>query len=136
MQDISLHILDVTENGIVAGASRIEIAIREDSGNDELHVEIVDNGRGMTDKELERARDPFYTTKPGKNVGLGLALLAQAAREGGGEMTVTSRPENGTHIHAIFKYSHPDRKPLGDIEGTVKMLRITHPEIEFVYTRG
>ena len=36
-------------------------------------------------------------------------------------------------LEASFVYSHPDRKPLGDISGTVNLLRITHPEIDFIY---
>jgi signal transduction histidine kinase len=133
VQDISLHILDVVENGINAGASTIQILITGDRSEDELTLRIIDDGRGMSPRELARARDPFYTTKPGKSVGLGLSLLGQAAVESGGVMTVDSEPNQGTEICARFHPSHPDCKPLGDVRGTVEMLRITHPEIMFVY---
>jgi hypothetical protein len=36
-------------------------------------------------------------------------------------------------VEAVFKTSHPDCKPLGDVRGTVELLRITHPEIVFEY---
>ena len=99
MRDISLHILDVVENGIAAGAGLIRVQISENREQSRLTVRIADDGRGMTEEELERARDPFYTTKPGKAVGLGLALFGQAARESGGSMTVSSQPGSGTEVH-------------------------------------
>jgi signal transduction histidine kinase len=133
MQDISLHILDIAENSINAAASRVEIRIVEDTKNDLLTVVISDNGQGMDEETMRRAPDPFYTSKPGKRVGLGLSLLAQAAREGGGSFTIESEPDGGTHLIARFVLSHPDRKPLGDIDGTVHMLQLTHPDIVFEY---
>ena len=133
MQDISLHILDIAENSIAAAASRIAITITEDTQHDLLYVEIRDNGRGMDEEMARRALDPFYTSKPGKRVGLGLPLLAQASREGGGRFEIESEPDGGTKLTATFMLNHPDRKPLGDVEGTVQMLQLTHPEITFEY---
>ena len=133
MQDISLHILDIAENSIAAEASKIEIVIIEDTIADLLTVEIKDNGRGMDEETVKRALDPFYTSKTGKRVGLGIPLLAQAAREGGGSFDIESVPDGGTGLIARFVLSHPDRKPLGDVDGTVQMLQITHPEIKLEY---
>ena len=134
MQDIALHILDVGENAISAGAARIEIVIREDAERRALHLEIIDDGRGMDWEEVRLATDPFYTSKPGKKVGLGVPLLAQAAREAGGTFQMDSEPGRGTHIHAVFGLDHPDRKPLGDIAGTLELMQLSHPEVEFVLT--
>ena len=133
MQDISLHILDIAENSIAAEASKIEIVIIEDTIADLLTVEIKDNGRGMDEETVKRALDPFFTSKTGKRVGLGIPLLAQAAREGGGSFDIESVPDGGTGLIARFVLSHPDRKPLGDVDGTVQMLQITHPEIKLEY---
>jgi signal transduction histidine kinase len=134
MQDIALHILDVAENAMSAGATRIEIVIRETAERGELHLEIIDDGRGMSGEQVRQAMDPFYTTKPGKRVGLGLALLAQAAREAGGDMEIDSGPGRGTRVHAVFGVDHPDRKPLGDVAGTVELMQLSHPDVEFVLT--
>jgi len=133
MQDISLHILDIAENSIRAGATKIIVDIFENPGEDLLGVCITDNGPGMDEETIRKATDPFYTSKPGKRVGLGISLLAQAAREGGGKLEIESEPGGGVKLFARFGYNHPDRKPLGDIQGTMKILSITHPEIEFVY---
>ena len=133
MEDISLHILDVAENALNAGASRIEIRIVEGSKEDLMKIEIKDNGSGMDEQMVSQALDPFYTTKAGKRVGLGLPLLAQAAKEAGGNMEIQSRPDKGTMICATFQLSHPDLKPLGDMFETLATLTCAHPGVEFIF---
>jgi signal transduction histidine kinase len=125
--------MDIIDNSITAQSSKITVKIIEDSKRDILRIEIMDNGKGMNKETARNALDPFYTSKPRKRIGLGLPLLAQAARESGGKMQITSEPNKGTKITASFKLSHPDRKPLGDIEETVIILQKTHPEISFIY---
>jgi len=71
MQDLSLHILDLTENSITAGADRIKIKIVEDIKANLFLLEISDNGRGMDKEMFEHACDPFYTTRTTRKVGLG-----------------------------------------------------------------
>ena len=131
MKEIALHILDIAENAIDAGSTRISFEVTEDTGRDLLIVQIQDNGRGMDRETLDKALDPFYTEKPGRRFGLGLPLFAQAAREAGGTITVESIPGEGTAVKATFKLSHPDRKPLGDVPGTIELLRASHPTMEF-----
>ena len=133
MQDLSLHILDIVENSMNAGSTRIEVRIFADEKADLLELLIADDGRGMDAEELEKARNPFYSSKPGKRIGLGIPLLAQAAREGGGEFSIQSKAGGGTVLKARFALSHPDTKPLGDIAGTARLLQVTHPEIEFIF---
>jgi len=133
MQDLSLHILDVAENSLRSGATLVEISVLEDTAEDLLALEIRDNGQGMDPETAARAADPFYSSKPGKRVGLGLAMLAQAAREGAGRFDVSSRPGEGTTVKATFQHSHPDRKPLGDIAATLQTLVAGHPDVDFVY---
>jgi len=133
MQDISLHLLDIVENSIRAGATEIEITVTDDAVSDMLTVEIGDNGEGMDEETKKQALDPFFSSKEGKRIGLGLPLLAQAAQEGGGSFTLESSPRMGTKIRAEFVRSHPDRKPLGSLDETVQVLRFSHPEISFEY---
>ena len=80
MQDLSLHILDIVENSLAAGARRVEIRIAEDLRADRMTIEIVDDGCGMDEEMMKRALDPFFTTKTTRRVGLGLPLLAEAER--------------------------------------------------------
>ena len=132
MQDFSLHILDVAENSITAGASRIGIKIIEDTEKNLFLLEISDNGQGMDEEMFRNARDPFYTTRTTRKVGLGLPLLAQAARECNGDIEIKTAKGEGTTVTATFQYDHIDRKPLGDIEKTMVVLIASNPDIDFV----
>ena len=133
MEDLSLHILDVVENSIEANASKIEIKIVEKKNKDLLIIEIKDNGRGMNKETINKVLDPFYTTRTTRKVGLGLSLLAQAAKESNGDFEINSKPGVGTEVKASFQYSHIDCKPIGDMNDTLVTLIISHPEINFIY---
>jgi signal transduction histidine kinase len=133
MEDLSLHILDIAENSISGSAKRIEIRVDEDPAKDLLTIEITDDGKGMNEQTLQKALDPFFTTKTTRKVGLGLALLAQATRESEGTIELNSKPGEGTTVKATFRTSHPDCKPMGDIYQTLRTLIAGHPEIDFLF---
>jgi signal transduction histidine kinase len=133
MEDLSLHILDIVENSIAAMAKRIEIRIDEDQARDLVTIEIKDNGKGMDEQTMKKAIDPFFTTRTTRRVGLGLSLLAQAARDSEGTFDLNSDPDKGTTVNATFRLSHPDCKPMGDIGQTIQVLVMSHPEIDFLY---
>lgn len=137
MEDLSLHILDIVENSLKASADRVAIHIVEDTAADLLSLEIADNGAGMDEEARKRALDPFYTTRTTRTIGLGLPLLAQAAREAGGSFEVASAPGRGTTVHATFRLSHPDLKPMGDIAATVATILAGRPglDLRFEYRR-
>jgi len=132
MEDLSLHLLDLAENAIAAGATRITIAVNENERRDILTIRVTDDGRGMTEAELKRALDPFFTTKH-KRTGLGLALLAQTAGLCGGDVIIESVAEKGTKVTARLRYGHIDRPPLTKMAETMMMLVFGHPEIDFRY---
>lgn len=131
MEDLSLHILDIAENSITAGADRIGITIREDVSSNLLAIEISDNGRGMDKEMFEHACDPFYTTRTTRKVGLGIPLLAQAAKECMGDIKISTEKGKGSTIKATFQHNHIDRKPLGDIGKTMMVLIVSNPDIDF-----
>ena len=133
MEDLSLHILDIAENSVEAGAKRIDVRVVENSRRDLLTLKISDDGRGMDKALLKKATDPFVTTKKTRRIGLGLSLLAQAAEAAEGTITLSSRPGRGTKVRATFRLSHIDRQPLGDIAQTLAVLIAGHPDIEIRY---
>ncbi len=119
MEDLSLHILDIIENSVAAGATHIRIIIDEDIVGNVLTIKIEDDGSGMDKDALAKALDPFYTTKKTRKVGLGLSMLAQATQESGGSFDIKSKPGKGTKVIAKFVYDHIDRKPLGNMAETI-----------------
>jgi hypothetical protein len=122
MEDLALHILDIAQNSLEAGASAIEIEILEDLTEDSMVLSVQDNGRGMDEDTLAKATDPFFTTRTTRRVGMGLPLLSAAAKAAGGALSIDSRPGYGTTIRASFQHRHLDRAPLGDIETTLMVL--------------
>lgn len=132
MEDLSLHILDIAENAVAAGATRVLIAVNENVKRDLLAFRVTDNGPGMSREEKERAFDPFFTTKR-KRTGLGLPLLAQTAGLCGGRVVLESVPGAGTRVTARLRFRHIDRPPLTKMTETMMMLVIGHPEADFLY---
>jgi anti-sigma regulatory factor (Ser/Thr protein kinase) len=133
MEDLSLHILDIAENSIAAGARNIRITITEDVASDLLRMDVADDGRGMQPAELKKADDPLYTTKPGHKKGLGLSLLKQAAKESNGRMDIASSPGQGTTVTAAFQASHPSCKPLGNMTDTIIALVTACEDVDLLY---
>jgi Histidine kinase-, DNA gyrase B-, and HSP90-like ATPase len=132
MEDLSLHILDIAENAIAAGATRIALTVIENERRDLLKIEVSDNGLGMSQRTVRRALDPFFSTK-GKRTGLGLPLLAQAAEQCGGGVAILTAAGKGTKVTARFRYGHIDRPPLTNMKETLMALVIGHAEIEVLY---
>jgi hypothetical protein len=119
MRELSLHILDLLQNSLEAGATHLDLSIEEDLAGDQLTIEVRDDGRGMTPEAARQALSPFYTTRTTRHVGLGLPLLAAAAERCEGGLVVDSQPGCGTEVRATFRHSHIDRAPLGDMAGTL-----------------
>ena len=133
MNEIALHILDITENSITAGASLIFISIAEIEALDNYEVVISDNGKGIEPDMLENVTDAFVTSRTTRKVGLGLPLFKQNAEQTGGSFSIESVVGEGTETKAIFKLNNIDRPPLGDMAGTMVLLTGANPEIDFVY---
>ena len=133
MRELSLHILDVVQNSIEAGASKIELSIIEDPGKDTLVIEVTDNGRGMSKALVEKVLDPFYTTRKTRHVGLGLPLFAAAARRADGDLILQSAPGKGTRLRAAFRRSHIDRAPLGDMPSVLLAVLLSERPVDLDY---
>jgi signal transduction histidine kinase len=115
MREITLHLLDIAENSVAAGAKNIDIYIEENLLKDRLYLSIEDDGKGMDEETVKAITDPFTTSRTERKVGLGIPLLKNAAEACEGSLTVTSALGKGTKIEATFQHSHIDRMPLGDV---------------------
>jgi hypothetical protein len=125
MRELSMHILDVLENALDAGATCVELIIQEDRTADLFAITVRDNGHGMDQAQLERIYDPFFTTRNTRRVGLGVPLFKAATERCGGDLVVTSEPGKGTTLHATFQHSHIDRAPLGNIVSTLMAILLS-----------
>ncbi|MEG0017592.1 MAG: ATP-binding protein [Hydrogenoanaerobacterium sp.] len=134
MQELSLNILDIAQNSVKAGATKIIIAVAEDTSADTLTIAITDNGCGMTKEVVARVTDPFYTTRTTRRVGLGIPFFKMAAEMTGGSFEIKSEVGAGTSVLAVFGLSHIDRMPLGDMPETICCLISCNPQINFIYT--
>ncbi|MCD8150725.1 MAG: ATP-binding protein [Clostridiales bacterium] len=135
LPEISLNILDIAQNSIVAEASLIQITVDETTEGHLLKAEIEDNGRGMSEDTLASVIDPFFTTRKTRNVGLGIPFLKQEAESTGGMFHIQSEPGKGTVVTAIFCTDHIDCMPLGDVNATIHSLITMNPQIDFFYRR-
>lgn len=133
MRELSLNMLDIAQNSISAGATLIELTVEEDTAADRLTLRVADNGCGMTPEQVENVRDPFYTTRTTRPVGMGIPLFRMAAEATGGSLDIRSAPGEGTTVTAVCALSHIDRLPLGDMCGTVATLIRMNPQLDFVY---
>lgn len=129
-----MHILDIVENSLRAGASLISIDMTASVPSDTLTIVIEDNGSGMSREMLERVRSPFATTRTTRNVGLGIPLFAAGCENTGGHLDIESAPGAGTRLTAVYGFSHIDRPPLGNIAETVSALVLANPLVDFVFT--
>ena len=103
MRELALHILDLVQNSIEAGADRVLLEIVEDFRADTLTIRVADNGRGMDDDTRRRALDPFMTTRKTRRVGLGLPLIDMTTRQCGGYLTIDSAAGRGTTVEAMYR---------------------------------
>lgn len=136
MRELSLNVLDIAQNSISAKASLIEIELQESAERNELLIGIYDNGKGMTKEQLESVRDPFFTTRTTRKVGMGIPLFKMAAEMTGGHLEIESEVGVGTRVKAFFKTDHLDFVPVGDMASTMVMLITMNEDIDFLYKRS
>lgn len=133
MKELSLHILDIANNSVTAGACLVEITVDEDTKSNLLTITVNDNGSGMSKELLLKVRDPFTTSRTTRPVGMGIPLFELAAKSCGGGFDIKSELGIGTTVIAVFMHNHIDRQPLGDMASTVTTLISGNPQIDFVY---
>lgn len=132
MRELALHLLDIAENSISAGAKNIAIRVEEDTETDCLRMSVQDDGMGMDPEMVARVTDPFTTTRTTRKVGLGIPLLKAAAEACNGWLEIQSTPGKGTHVQVEFQRSHIDRMPLGNLADTYLSLVLGAPHVHWL----
>ena len=119
MRELSLNVMDIVQNSVRAGASLITVQVAESKKHDTLTITITDNGCGMSAEQVKSVIDPFFTTRTTRKVGLGVPLFKMEAEMTGGSFQIDSEEGKGTKVTAVFRPSHVDMIPLGDIASVI-----------------
>ncbi|MDG2048028.1 MAG: PAS domain S-box protein [Halioglobus sp.] len=73
------------------------------SDGDYIVVSVSDTGSGMSDSDMQKSIDPFFTTKKASgHKGIGLSVVSRMAKQLGGAATVASRPKKGTVVQVFL----------------------------------
>ncbi len=127
MKEIALHLLDIVQNSVKAGASHVDIGFHLDADG-LLAMSVKDDGCGMSPEFVARVKSPFVTTRTTRKVGLGIPLLMQNAMLSGGNVDIESEQGKGTLITATFRTDSIDCLPLGDLASTVATIIMGSPD--------
>ena len=85
------------------GHGRVAVHVEPGPRPSTIALEVSDDGLGMTAEVLRRCAEPYFSTKPrGISTGLGLALVQGLLTAAGGELTITSAPEQGTTVRLVL----------------------------------
>lgn len=110
LKQVLLNLLNNAVDAVEESARR-EIRVSASRQNGRVTVQIEDSGPGFSD--LNRAFDPFYTTKPvGKGTGLGLSICYGIIRECGGEVLLANKEPYGARVHLEFPAAEHSTAPL------------------------
>jgi len=88
-------ILNVVRNAVEAGGRSLELRLY--AAHDQIRIALTDDGPGMDPEEIDRAFDPFFSTKA-SGTGLGLAITRQILEDHGGEIEARSASGRGTTV--------------------------------------
>jgi PAS domain S-box-containing protein len=102
--------MNLCVNAVDAMAENGTLTLRtRNHGPDWIEVQVEDTGLGMAKEVLERAMDPFFTTKEvGKGTGLGLSIVYRTVKAHQGELEIQSEPGRGTCVRIRFPASEAD----------------------------
>jgi len=96
-----------------AGTVEIRVNRAELRGESAARIEIRDRGHGMDAQVLERALDPFFTTRP-SGTGLGLPIVQRIIEAHGGELMLDSSEGEGTRVVLVVPvHAAPESEPRG-----------------------
>jgi two-component system nitrogen regulation sensor histidine kinase NtrY len=101
IENLVLNAMDAMPGGGV-------LMLRTTHENGNVHLEISDTGKGLTQEESERLFTPYYTTKQ-HGTGLGLAIAQSVVSDHGGRISVESESGVGTSFHIEFPSKPPER---------------------------
>jgi len=108
-------LVNLIMNGVQAVENKGEISISTRLKDDQILIEIEDDGPGISKEVLDKIFDPFFSTKEqGKGTGLGLSVSYGIIHEHKGEIKVQSTPGQGARFTVILPLSRKNLAGTGD----------------------
>jgi signal transduction histidine kinase len=98
--ELDLCLACLLENAVDAARTQVRVTVRaspDTEGGPLAVVEISDDGPGLAGEALSRAREPFFTTRPGR-LGLGLNVASRIAERARGRLELDARDGQGLHV--------------------------------------
>jgi len=106
-------IAHLVQNGFDASEREKDVKVRVGRHGDEVLVEVIDHGKGMTSEFMrERLFKPFQTTKD-TGTGIGAFECQQYVQQVGGRIEVQSAPGEGTKVSVHLRGAAPARVEVG-----------------------
>lgn len=107
LQQIYLNIINNAFSAVDDGGS-IKIEIGQKKGGT-VSTTITDNGCGISQEDLKRIFEPFFSTKGEKGTGLGLSITYGLVHKLGGDISVKSKQGESTSFTVVWPVDPPDR---------------------------
>ena len=134
VEDLAQALLEIIINSVKANATKIIIKFLKSDQNNEIAMEVEDDGKGMDEESLGKATTPFYTERTTRKIGLGLPFFKGLAEMLNGTFAITSTPNIGTKVRLTVQKDHIDLPKQGDL-GEMMMIAIgADPSVDYQFT--
>jgi two-component system, NtrC family, sensor kinase len=105
LEQVLIHLVD---NAVHAAGSEGHVTIRTGTTEDEVMLQVADDGPGIPDDFRDRIFDPFFSTRPsGEGTGLGLAVSSGIVQKFGGSIEVDTTRRKGTTMTVRLPAASP-----------------------------
>jgi signal transduction histidine kinase len=100
--DLREAIINMIFNSVNAMPQGGKIHLAMYTKNEDIYLEISDNGIGMTEETKRRIFDPFFTTKGVNHSGLGMSMLYGTIKMHNGSIDIKTKPGEGTMFTIVL----------------------------------
>ncbi len=103
--EINQVLLHILKNALdaVEGNGRVKVMSSFNEKKEQISLQVVDNGNGMSPEVLRQALNPFFTTKQvGSGTGTGLSMTEAIIKRHGGTISIVSEEEKGTTVTVML----------------------------------
>ena len=85
-------------NAMTASDKNTKVILRAKKNGNGISIEIIDEGCGMTAEVFEHVGQPFFTTREGEGMGLGVFIANSLTEHLGGTLRIVSTENEGTRV--------------------------------------